>query len=802
MIKRMFRLPYLPIWLAPLILFSPLLLTGKALFWGTPALQFVPWWTWAWETLLEGHLPLWNPLVGMGAPLLANYQSALFYPPYWFHFLMYLFGGVGLMAWGQTLVVVFHLILAGVGMVELTRRLGLNRLAQTVSGLAFRLSGYLVARAWFASINAAVAWLPWVMYFALKAVRGSERFRWGKLGLVIGLQLLAGHAQTTWYTLLLAGLWVAYWGWQRSSDQFDAHSQVRGRWERFKFQVLSLLVSEFKLAGAVLLGAALAAVQLLPTAVYLSQSQRATAVEYDFAMTYSFWPWRLLGLLAPGLFGSPASGDYWGYASFWEDAVYIGLLPVLLALGVLLKAIFTPKRFTERERSHSGLARPRSFVLFLFAVSLLSLLLALGKNTPVFPWLYRHIPTFSMFQAPARFTIWLEFALALLTGLGVQIWRRPENKGLYWTRLGTAGAFAVMLGTGLGWYLMRDLNPTFLRATALAGFWGIGAGALSLSAPKRGQEQRDWWGWLVALWVAADLLVAGWGLNPGVDVSFYTQHNATVTQVKEMLGQGRLYMPPAHEDDVKYEQYLRFDTFQPEEIDWLDLRAVILPNLNMLDGIPSVNNFDPLVPGHYARWMEMLEQVDAQTEKQLLDWIGVTVVEKQNPARDLGMSYFPRDAGSRVKWVPCARFVADQEQVWERIASGQMDLDAEVLLKGADQPTPEDCSSRDKGRAVLVSESPNHLVIRTESESSGWLVLANTWYPGWKAWVDGERLSVRRANGVFRAVPVGPGEQQVVLRYLPMAFYLGLIVSAFFWTVFLAASLYTNRQRHSPVLKN
>ncbi len=783
MIKRIFRLPYLPIWLAPLILFSPLLLTGKALFWGTPALQFVPWWSWAWETLLEGHLPLWNPLVGMGAPLLANYQSALFYPPYWFHFLTYLFGGVGLMA--------------RVGMVKLSRRLGLNRLAQTVSGLAFSLSGYLVARAWFASINAAVVWLPWVMYCSLKAVQGDERFRWGELGLVIGLQLLAGHAQTTWYTLLLAGLWVAYFGWQRTLGDGPAHSQFGGRWERFKVQALSLLESELKLAGAVLLGAALAAVQLLPTAVYLSQSQRATAVDYDFAMSYSFWPWRLLGLLAPGLFGSPASGDYWGYATFWEDAVYIGLLPVLLALGILLKAVLVPKRFTERGRSQSDLARPRSFVLFLFAVSLISLLLALGNNTPVFPWLYRNIPTFSMFQAPTRFTIWLELALALLAGLGVQIWRRPENKGLYWTRLGTAGAFAVMLGAALGWYLMRDLNPTFLRATALAGFWGLGAGALSLTASKRGQERRVWWGWLVALWVGADLLVAGWGLNPGVDVDFYTERNETISEVQEMLGQGRLYIPPSHEHEVKYDQFFRFDTFRPKGIDWQDLRAVILPNLNMLDGIPSVNNFDPLVPGHYARWMEMLEQVDAPTEKQFLDWIGVTVVEKQNPARGLGVSTFPREADSRVKWVPCARFVADEEQVWERIASGQMDLDAEVLLVGPDQPTPEDCSSPGKGHAVLVAELLNQLVIRIEAESSGWLVLADTWYPGWKAWVGGESAPIMRANGVFKAVRLPAGIHLVRIRYRPVAFLIGLLVSG---VSGLFVSFYFVRKKSSTVL--
>jgi hypothetical protein len=81
---------------------------------------------------------------------------------------------------------------------------------------------------------------------------------------------------------------------------------------------------------AILCGAGLAAIQLIPTAEYLMQSQRASAVSYDLAMTYSFWPWRFLSLLAPDLFGNPAIGDYWGYGNYWEDAVYIGLAPFLL----------------------------------------------------------------------------------------------------------------------------------------------------------------------------------------------------------------------------------------------------------------------------------------------------------------------------------------------------------------------------------------------------------------------------------------------------------------------------------------
>ena len=90
-------------------------------------------------------------------------------------------------------------------------------------------------------------------------------------------------------------------------------------------------------AGAI----ALAAVQLLPTAEYLLQSQRSAAVEYEAAMAFSFWPWRFLSLFAPEMFGNPVQADFWGSANYWEDAIYIGLLPVLLALGSLLRYFWT-----------------------------------------------------------------------------------------------------------------------------------------------------------------------------------------------------------------------------------------------------------------------------------------------------------------------------------------------------------------------------------------------------------------------------------------------------------------------------
>jgi len=775
--KRIFRLPYFPIVVAPVILFSTHLFAGKALFWGTPALQFVPWWSWAWETILDGHMPLWNPLLGMGAPLIANYQSAIFYPPNWLYFLSYALGSVGLMAWMQSVVVVLHLVWAGLGMAVLVRRFGLSRLAQTVSGLAFSLSGYLVARAWFASINAAVAWLPWIMLFSYDLTKKRSPGSVLKLGLVIGMQLLAGHAQVAWYTLLLGGMWTAFWGWQRSnklqtpegrekapSASIDAqpenvHQDEFAGQRRF----YALIGTGFNFGLATLLGVGLAAVQLIPTAVYLMQSQRAGAVDMEFALNYSFWPWRFIGILVPDFFGSPETGDFWGYGNYWEDAIYIGILPILLVVGILMNSIFKKER-----KSRSIVIFQRfPFVLFLFLIIFVSFLFALGKNTPVYPWLYEHVPTFAMFQAPTRISIWAIFCLALLAGMGIDNWRKPVGRALYWTRLGTAGAFAITLGAGLAFFAMGDVSPTFISATARAGVLALGVGVLALN---RGEKPPMGWRWAVVAWVAMDLLVAGWGLNPGIDLFFYTRPQNE--EIVEIIGEGRIFISVEDEDKLKYERFLRFDSFNPGK-DWHSLRLASLPNLNVLDGFPSANNFDPFVPARYARWMEPLQDVDSLKREQLLDLMGVSVLEKLNCSE---VYFEPRRKSSQLRWVPCTVSVESEDDAWEQVFFGEINFENTVVLEGAEPALIQDCNSAG-GQMKIEHQNLNSLQISANADSAGWLVDSNVWYPGWQATVDGTRVDIQRANYLFRAVYVPEGEHSVKFEYRPFDYYIGMLIS-------------------------
>lgn len=790
-LRALFRLPYLPVWLAPLVLFAPLLLAGKALYWGTPYLQFVPWWSYAWEALRQGHLPLWNALAGMGAPLLANYQSALFYPPHWLYFLLAAAGGAPALAWGQALLVAAHLAWAGLGMVFLARRLGLGVLAQTIAGLCFGLCGYLVARGSFLSILSTAAWLPWILYFLTGEGGKRETLL---LSLALALQLLAGHAQTAAYTLILAAGWSGYWGW------VNAHSQItigkaggvkpgkrgksrEGRLE-LSIRVRGVARAWLRLALAVALAVALAAVQLFPTGEYLLQSQRASAVDYELAMTYSFWPWRLLTLLAPGMYGSPAQGNYWGYGNYWEDAAYIGLLPLLLAAAAVL----------GRRRSPAARWKP-----FLVVLMLVAFLLALGKNTPVFPWLFQNVPGFDMFQAPARYLIWVEVALALLAATGAQGWRRPEGRGLYWTRLGTAGALAVSLGAGLAWLLMGEVSPTFIQATALAGAWGVGAGVLTLLAPPGKLEsaigseaggnghpnqplQEKRWTWAVCLFVAADLVVAGWGLNPGAPLGLYSREDHTAAAA--MPPGARLYIAEPDERELKFKRFFRFDSYA-SSMNWSGLQEALLPDSAMLSGIPSANNFDPLVPGRFARWMEALDEADAPARQLMLRRMNVGLIERAGQGAGGIASLEPVQPGGRARWAACGRAAQDERDARSQVMSPETDPDREVILESWQ---PEACTGADGDASISIeAETPNSVLVRVDSPQPGWLVLADVWYPGWRAEVDGAARPVYRADYLFRAVQVSAGKHTVSFSYRPYSFWLGAAVSLLGWAGWLWA---------------
>lgn len=741
-LKSLFRLPFLPIIIAPVVLFSPSLFTGRVLFWGLPALQFIPWRAFSWQVLQNGLLPLWNPLNGMGAPLIANYQLAFFYPPGWLVYLFAAIGGVSLMAWSHTLLIVLHLIWAGIGMTQFTSSLGLGTAAQTISGLAFSLGGYLVARSDFFSMVWTAAWLPWIL-FAATEIAKSEKIRFSfKLLFFIGFQLLAGHAQLAWYSLLLSGIWVIFYSW-------STHGIRRS------------IQTGFLFLGTAIAGAVLASIQLFPTAEYLLQSQRSSAVNYELGMTYSFWPWRLLTMISPDFFGNPGAGTYFGYASYWEDAAYIGVIPLLLAVGTV--SAFWPRK---RIVAYTW----RRIAAFFWIVALVGFILALGKNTPIFPFLYQYVPTFGMFNAPARWMFWVVIAFSILAGIGAESWMAPIGKAIRRYKLFLVIALAITIGAGLTWIILRDVRMTFIQAAAVLGIWGIVFCLLTLRMPKDERAKTRWLYIAMGL-IALDLVISQWSLIPLVNSTFFTAASPDVKLSRDQ----RVYLSYSDEYTLKFSRFFRIADYNALE-NWNDMWEVLLPNMNMLAQVSYINNFDPLLSGRYANFITYLDQRTPEKRVDYLKLVNVGMVESIDPGVSKGIRLDSIDGMGRFQWANCQINSSGEQDSWEKFTGNIQQLTSgSVIIEGGTSEAP--CLPRGIVDIQLIRNDSLHSQLRITTDQDGWLVMADTWYPGWEAFIDGQPTKIYPADYLLRGIPIKNGSHMIEIEYRPAWFYASAIAS-------------------------
>jgi len=766
------RVKYLKLRLQSLTVFAPLvligwpLLHGRVLFWGTPVLQFIPWRVLAYKMLESGWWPLWNPWNGMGAPLLANYQLAWFYPPSWLLWVFNALGGTPWLALGFTLLVGLHLAWAGWGMAHLLEQVGGSDLAQTVAGLAFALSGYWIARASFFSMIWAGAWIPWVILTLDKVITsslgGHEIIKsWNRQGmnlaLVLTMQLLAGHAQLTWYTWLLAGSWLL----------------IRLGLDNGRHWVTVIK----QIALALLFSLGMSLIQLLPTAEYLWLSQRSSAVAYEEAMTYSLWPWRLAELIAPHLLGNPGTTGYWGYANYWEDAIYLGFLPFFMALTTIPWLV--SKRFA-RGLPHEHLRLVRG----LWIIALLAILLALGRNTPVYPFLYRYVPTFDMFQAPSRWLVVLVFCLSLLGGIGLSHFDASQGRWRYWLRLGVAGMVATMAMAMVAPLLIPNLKPSFAPAVFQMGLV-VGVNFFFLQAmPGRGAKPgtRGLWCWFLGVWLVIDLFMAARGLMPTVAKEFFTPTQADLQSLRDELGDGRLYFPKQEEYAVKFGRFFRFDRFTIAE-PWSHLRQVLLPNLNLLESISMVNNFDPLLPAHFVKVINHVESLGESKQRAWLAEMNVSVLAYRDSESLSGLRYEQVAAKGRWRWFRCANYQPNLDSALTAL-DAMINSDSRCIVLFGKQAGGEFLPASHAAIEV-VRDTPNEVVLRIKASGEGWLEMVDTWYPGWRVDVDGRPHVLLQADGCWRSVKIPEGEHIVRFSYQPLSFRLGFWVSIVFCVVFI-----------------
>ncbi len=384
-------------------------------------LQFYPWRDLVFEAWREGQLPFWNPYQLAGTPLLANSQSAGFYPP---HVLMGLLhvptaAAITLLAW-------LHLFWASFGAYALARQTGASKTGGAIAGAAFGTSAFLLAWTPLASVPTTVAWIPWALYACLRLFDASEiraaAMSAAGFALSFAMMLLGGHLQFAAFGCLAVGL-GALW---RVGSEWRAPKS----WGR-----LALL------ALACILGGLLAAPQVMPALAFGEFAHRRNVPTEDGYRAFhsgSLHPMSALGVPFPSVFGNPAIpapgeprlSTYWPALSkrgdnFAESA--IGLGPVAF-LGLL--AAFT---FGAWKRTGIWLA-----------LGALSLLLAFGS--PLNRLLYFAVPGWSSTGSPGRAVVLFVLAGAVLAGVG---WSRLSEEGAERPRRAVAAAFAIFAAAAL-----------------------------------------------------------------------------------------------------------------------------------------------------------------------------------------------------------------------------------------------------------------------------------------------------------------------------------------------------------------
>src|SRR5262245_64204248 len=191
------------------------------------------------EVIKNGQLPLWNPYIFCGMPLMAALQPGALYPTTW---LFAIFSPKVAMNW--MVITTYHVALIGAYLYA--RRIGCNRAGSMIAGVAFAFGGYMTAHLGHTNLIATGAWLPWVL-LALEELYLNLRWRWVALGAsFIGLLFFAGGPQVTCYALMVAGAYGLF------SLKLREERERRGR---FLFGAAAMSVC----------GALIWAIQLLPT---------------------------------------------------------------------------------------------------------------------------------------------------------------------------------------------------------------------------------------------------------------------------------------------------------------------------------------------------------------------------------------------------------------------------------------------------------------------------------------------------------------------------------------------------------
>ena len=728
-------------------------------------------------SIAAGHLPLINPFMMSGMPFLASSQSAVFLPANW-AFLIFpqaavlnaqmmlgLWGGMAAMHW-------------------LARRLGRSVGGATIAALVFGCTGFAIPHWWQGHLVfvlqwpltplAVAAWMA-VQDRSSRTIGGfpSAALLW--LPALMALQVLAGHPQIPYYTVLLIGaLQVGWMVW--AARQGCGGVALRGAgW----------------LCVAAAVAGMLAAVQAVPTLLFSAQTLRSAPKPLSFYVWDSQAPADMLTSVAPWLLGGWEGGPPYldRQASYWEVSAFMTVTAAVLVVVAI--ALFN---------------RLSPVTKLWVLVGGLAWWLALGRHTFLYVYTYHLLPGMSMIRCPGRFMFIALFCLGLVAGAGADTVASCADKDrrAYWRAVLAAVGLLVAAGVGFIFLaaegttekmLLERLRvatntliqrgvPETLTVTnaarvlrsALSHSWLVMAGSVGLLLLfADGRSRRTAMGALCAA-IACECAVFALPCS----TAFRPEWNLwPVPFVREIRTAGPMYRVVSEGSTVDFTQ-------------------------GMQTGLRHVWGYDSIAPFRYERafgigqgypqftpqWIHMLRRPPLLNAVGGRFLVAATDVRQLDPGWQRRMTIGTLGLWENASALPRARVVDSAVVVpgysaAELVNAADFQPSQTVLLEeqppvGAPVEGPVGPAAAGTVEAVRLDEA-ERFAAEVTMQRPGYFVLMDQMLDGWSASVDGREAHMLRANAVGRALYLPPGNHLVEMHYRAPGLREGALVSAVAW---------------------
>ncbi len=483
---------------------------------------------------------------------------------------------------------------------------------------------------------------------------------------------------------------------------------------------LGLFIS---LVVGIVMSLILSLVQFLPSKELLTLSRRKNGISLSEATYFSYPPKHFLTLIRPYFFGDPRKGTFPIFTLnngniFWENTGYIGIIPLIF----VILSIFKIKKNNN--------------IQFYWLLLILSILLMMGKYSPLY-FIYS-IPPFSYFRVPSRFILLFVWSLTILSGFGIQVLIK---------------------------FIKQKVN--FFTATLITG--------------------------ILILIGIIDLFNFSYNYNPLGDADAWFEKPETVSSFNKKEGRyytlGSAYQWNSHLLTKGWKNTQPFYYFRND----------IEPNMNIIFDIPSYRQHGALITNRYGLFSTLIEQGLSEKDRKLLfneDSLKLLQMSNvvyiiSNEVADLNKIYetkinLPEFPSYKIYAIPNVlprahivynfQKIETVEDAKQKLLSKEFNPEKEVLLEKDVSLTIG--NSDNLSNIYWTLDTDQELTLRVETAKDGILVLADSYYPGWKAFVDGKETEILAANLNQRAILVNKGDHKVNFKYSPDSLKIGMCISS------------------------